>query len=113
MTDKLDGRAVNVGSGRAVTILEIARIVSNALGKSIEPEIRGEFRPGEMRHLTSDTTLIREAGYSPQVDIENGIDHYLDWIRAQAHIKDYFSEAEQLLKSKGIVQRVGAANRWH
>jgi dTDP-L-rhamnose 4-epimerase len=113
MSDKLDGWAVNVGSGRAVTILEIARIVSNALGKPIEPEIRGEFRPGEMRHLTSDTTLIREAGYSPQVDIEGGIDHYLDWIREQADIKDYFSEAEQLLKSKGIVQGVGAAIRWH
>jgi hypothetical protein len=57
--------------------------------------------------------LIREAGYSPQVDIEDGIDRYLDWIRAQADIKDYFSEAEQLLKSKGIVQGVGAAIRWH
>src|SRR3954452_7388840 len=53
-TDKLDGLPVNVGSGRATTIREVAQMVSGALDVSIEPVARGEFRPGEMRHLTSD-----------------------------------------------------------
>ena len=109
-TDKLDGLAVNVGGGKGVPIREVAQILSKALKIEIEPEARGEFRPGEMRHLTSDTTKIRSAGYKPQIELEEGIQRYIDWIRSQSDIRDYFSEAEQILKSKGIVHRVEVGN---
>jgi dTDP-L-rhamnose 4-epimerase len=107
---KLDGLAVNVGSEKGVSIRKVAEIVSFALKIDIQPEARGEFRPGEMRHLTSDTTKIRSAGYKPQVELEEGIERYIDWIRSQSDIRDYFSEAEQILKSKGIVHRVEVGN---
>jgi dTDP-L-rhamnose 4-epimerase len=105
-TDKLDGLPVNVGSGLGVSIREIAETISNALGVDIAPEINGEFRPGEMRHLTSDTARIRSAGYEPCVDLAEGIRRYIDWIRTQSDIRDYFSEAAKILRSKGIVHRV-------
>jgi dTDP-L-rhamnose 4-epimerase len=108
-TDKLDGLAVNVGSGNGVPIRQIAEHVSEALGIHILPEAKGEFRPGEMRHLTSDTTRIRAAGFEPQVDLATGIGCYLDWIRAQADVRDYFSEAEKVLHNKGIVHKVREA----
>jgi hypothetical protein len=63
-----------------------------------------------MRHLTSDTTRIRAAGYEPQIDIATGIGRYLEWIRAQADVRDYFSEAADILRSKGIVHRVEVMN---
>jgi dTDP-L-rhamnose 4-epimerase len=105
-TDKLDGLPVNVGSGRGVSIREIAEQISVALKIDIKPEAKGEFRPGEMRHLTSDTTRIRAAGYEPHVDLASGIQRYIDWIRSQSDIRDYFSEAESILREKGIVHRV-------
>ena len=105
-TDKLDGLAVNVGSGKGVAIREIAEVLAGLLKIDIKPEARGEFRPGEMRHLTSDTNKVRAAGYNPEVALEEGIARYIDWIRSQSDIRDYFSEAEQILKSKGIVHRV-------
>ncbi|HWN64986.1 MAG TPA: SDR family NAD(P)-dependent oxidoreductase [Candidatus Binatus sp.] len=105
-TDKLDGLPANVGSGRGVPIREIAEQISDALEIHIAPEAKGEFRPGEMRHLTSDTTRIRAAGYEPRVDLATGIGRYLDWIRAQTDIRDYFSEAEEILRNKGIVHKV-------
>jgi len=109
-SDKLDGLAVNVGSGNGVPIRQVAQILSHALKIDIEPEARGEFRPGEMRHLTSDITKIRSAGYKPRVELEEGIQRYIDWIRSQSDIRDYFTEAEQILKSKGIVHRVEVGN---
>lgn len=109
-SDKLDGLAVNAGSAEGTPIRKVAEILSQLLNINIKPEARGEFRPGEMRHLTSDTKLIRAAGYAPQVDLEEGIQRYIDWIRTQSDIRDYFSEAEQILKSKGIVHRVGMKN---
>jgi len=105
-TDVLDGRPVNVGSGEGVTVREIAQSISDALGIRIAPEINGEFRPGEMRHLISGTHTIRAAGYSPQVGLAEGIDRYLDWIRSQSDVRDYFSEASETLRNKGIVHRV-------
>lgn len=105
-SSQLDGLPINVGSGRGVPIREIAEQISDALDIHIAPEAKGEFRPGEMRHLTSDTTRIRAAGYKPQVDLATGIGRYLDWIRAQTDVRDYFSEAEGILRSKGIVHQV-------
>ncbi|MEP7077578.1 MAG: SDR family NAD(P)-dependent oxidoreductase [Chthoniobacterales bacterium] len=106
-SDKLDGLPVNVGSAHGVTIREVAEQISEALGIKIAPEAKGEFRPGEMRHLTSGTERIRAAGYRPRVDLATGIGRYLDWIRGQADVRDYFSEAADILRSKGIVHRVG------
>jgi dTDP-L-rhamnose 4-epimerase len=108
--DELDSLAVNVGSGEGTPIRKVAQILSRLLKIDIQPETRGEFRPGEMRHLTSDTTKIRAAGYKPQVALEDGIARYIDWIRSQSDIRDYFSEAEKILKSKGIVHRVKVGN---
>jgi dTDP-L-rhamnose 4-epimerase len=108
--DRIDGLAVNVGSGEGTPIRAIAEILARLLNIDIEPEARGEFRPGEMRHLTSDTKLVRSAGYKPQMKLEDGIARYIDWIRSQSDIRDYFGEAEQILKSKGIVHRVEVGN---
>jgi dTDP-L-rhamnose 4-epimerase len=107
--DALDGLPVNVGSGKAVSVREIAERVSDALGITIPPEINGEFRPGEMRHLISGTERIRAAGYVAQVDLEEGLGRYLDWIREQSDVRDYFSEAAEILRNKGIVHRVTAS----
>jgi hypothetical protein len=43
------------------------------------------------------------------VDLADGIARYLDWIRAQSDVKDYFCEAAEVLRNKGIVHRVAAA----
>jgi dTDP-L-rhamnose 4-epimerase len=105
-TDQLDGKAVNVGSGQAVTIKRVAEMISAALDIPLEPIMNREFRPGEMRHLISDTTLIRNAGYTPMVSLEEGIERYLGWIRQQGSIKEYFAAAEPILREKGILQKV-------
>ena len=104
-TDKMDGLPVNIGSACGTPIREIAANLADILKINIAPELNGEFRPGEMRHLTSDTTLAGSAGYKPTVDLSEGISRYIDWIRKQADIRDYFSEASDILKNKGIVHR--------
>ena len=109
-SDQLDGLAVNIGSGEGTPIRKVAQVLSQLLKIDIEPEARGEFRPGEMRHLTSDIRKVRAAGYKPQIELEDGIQRYIDWIRSQSDIRDYFTEAEQILKSKGIVHRVEVEN---
>lgn len=105
-SDALDGLPVNIGSCVATPVAEIAQMVSDALNIRIDPEIRGEFRPGEMRDLQSDITRAQTIGYSPSIDLATGITRYMDWIRSLGPVKDYFAAAETLLKQKRIVQLV-------
>ena len=107
-TDLLDGKPVNVGSGRGTSIRDLARIVAGQLDVDLDPIVRGEFRPGEIRRLVADSTLMRSTGWQPRVQLEAGIERYLEWVRQQGDVRDYFSAAEERLRSKGIVQRVGA-----
>ena len=104
--DALDGQAVNIGSGRATPIREVAETIAAALGVPLPPVARGEFRPGEMRQLTADIARAAAIGYRPTVDLATGIGRYLDWIRGQGEVRDYFAAAEQVLRAKRIVQRV-------
>ena len=106
-TDKLDGLAVNAGSGRATSVRDLAGIIADGLGVKIEPLARGEFRPGEIRSLISDISRIRTIGYEPSVTIDQGIGRYLEWIGTQGTVEDYFAKAEAGLRAKGIVQSVG------
>jgi dTDP-L-rhamnose 4-epimerase len=52
--------------------------------------------------------VIRKAGYTPLVSLEQGIERYLKWIRQQGGVKDYFAAAELILRQKGILQKVNA-----
>ena len=105
-SDRLDGLPVNVGSGRAISVRDLAGIIAQQLGVSIDPTARGEFRPGEIRSLISDISRIRSIGYEPQTGIEEGIARYVAWIKTQDTVVDYFAEAESILRAKGIVQSV-------
>ncbi len=109
-SDKLDGLPVNVGSGRATGVGDLARIIADQLGVKIEPLARGEFRPGEIRSLISDISRARTLGYEPSVTIEEGIGRYIRWIKDHTgkggEVKDYFAEIEAGLRAKGIVQSI-------
>lgn len=103
--DRANGHIFNVGTGNAVAIGDLASMLSAKLGKEIPPQIQGEFRPGEMRALISDISRIGELGFAPTVDLAEGIDRYLGWIREQGSVRDYFAAAERRLKARQVVKR--------
>jgi dTDP-L-rhamnose 4-epimerase len=102
--ERANGRIFNVGTGQAAAIADLARLLADRLGASVEPSIPGTFRPGEMRALISDTSRISALGYQPTVDLSTGIDRYLDWIHGQGTIADYFTAAERTLRRRNIVK---------
>ncbi len=107
-SDALDGQPVNIGSGVATSVRQMAEMIADVLDINIEPVCRGEFRPGEMRHLCADISRAAAIGYQPATDLATGIERYMDWIRAQGDVRDYFAAAEEILRSKRIVQQANA-----
>ncbi|MDQ3186388.1 MAG: NAD-dependent epimerase/dehydratase family protein [Pseudomonadota bacterium] len=52
------GAVINIGSGRGVTILSVARKLLKILGRREDGlDITGDFRPGDVRYAVADTTL--------------------------------------------------------
>jgi len=102
----VDGLPVNIGSNVATPIIDLAFLIADALSVPIEPIVRGEFRPGEMRDLQSDITRAQLIGYQPQVSLTDGIARYMAWIRTQGQVKDYFAAAEAILRQKRVVQPI-------
>ena len=96
------GRAFNIGSGRAVTINQIARLLADALGVAIEPEVTGECRMGDIRHCFPDISQARSVlGYRPQSTLEEGIDRLVEWLDGRIAV-DRVSEALSALASRGL-----------
>jgi dTDP-L-rhamnose 4-epimerase len=71
-------RAFNTGSGTPHTVGEMAAALADAHGGPA-PEVTGEFRLGDVRHITASSQRLRtELGWHPQVD-------FLDGVREFAH----------------------------
>ncbi len=63
----------NVASGTQRTVLDLAAALAAAVDGPA-PVVTGEFRLGDVRHVTADTARIRaELGWKPTVDFEAGI----------------------------------------
>ncbi len=84
-SERADGRVYNIGSGSSWSILEIAQLMAHALGKdSIEPEISGKFRVGDIRHCFADISRAKEElGFEPAMVLEEGIDELAAWLETQ------------------------------
>jgi dTDP-L-rhamnose 4-epimerase len=95
-----DGLAVNVGSGRSISVLEIAAILEQALGKPLEPEITGKYRDGDIRHCFGDIGLIREKlGWEPRYDFASGVRTLLQWVLVQTDVQsagDSYAELKKI-----------------
>jgi dTDP-L-rhamnose 4-epimerase len=94
----------NVGSGRSVTVLEIARLLADALDSDVQPVVTGKFRTGDIRHCFADVTAAREMlGYAPQVELEDGIAELVDWLAGQ-EADDRVEVAHGELESRGLAR---------
>ncbi|HJU15587.1 MAG TPA: NAD-dependent epimerase/dehydratase family protein [Stellaceae bacterium] len=96
------GQALNIGSGRPISILEVARLLADALGAAIEPEITGECRIGDVRHCFPDIGAARAAlGYEPRIRLEDGLGKLVGWLEGRAAI-DRVGEARAALTARGL-----------
>lgn len=99
------GVAVNVGTGRATTVLEVGRALARHLGADIEPEVTERFRLGDIRHCIADVTRARTLlGYEPTVDLDEGMQELVAWIlRDRPPAVDQVRRCTAELEQHGLV----------
>jgi len=70
---QLDGGVVNVGTGRATSVLELVEAMRTATGREIDPE-HGPERLGDLQRSVLDPSVAeRELGWRAETSLEDGL----------------------------------------
>jgi dTDP-L-rhamnose 4-epimerase len=102
VADRAVGLAVNVGSGRSISVNEIAARLAGILGREVPGEVTGRYRVGDIRHCFADITLAEQVlGYRPQVDMGTGMAELAAWLEGQVAV-DRVDDATAELVARGL-----------
>jgi len=98
------GHVINIGSGQAYTIREVAELLAEAMGMpQIAPEIMGKSRSGDIRNCFADISKAADLlGYQPQHRLEHSLDEIVSWVRSVGAI-DRGAQMRRELEERGLV----------
>lgn len=99
-----DYEAINVGSGRAISILELAKSLLTTHGSDAKPVIANQFRAGDIRHCYADIEKAKKLlNYHPQVELQEGLAELSEWAKAEGWgAVDLFDKALGELKKRHL-----------
>ncbi|MBM4423137.1 MAG: NAD-dependent epimerase/dehydratase family protein [Chloroflexi bacterium] len=103
--ERANYQAFNVGGGKGITVEEFAKVMIRASGKTeLTPNITGEYRFGDTRHIFSDVSKLRALGWEPTGSVEQNCREYLHWAATQRDFRNYASEAREYMQRVGAVR---------
>lgn len=99
-----NGHVINIGSGQAYTIAEVAAFLAEAMGvPEISPDIMNKARSGDIRNCFADISKAHELlGFEPQHRLENSLGPFAEWVRSAGAI-DRGAEMKRQLEERGLV----------
>ncbi len=104
--DKSEGdyQVFNIGTGRKLTVFDVANILIDKLSFKGESQIVNRFREGDIRHCYADISLAKEVlGYEPKIKFEDGIIDLVNWVKLQ-QAEDKVNFALDILDKKGLTK---------
>lgn len=105
--EKADFEAYNVGGSSSLTVREYAERIITAFGKDTGTRIDNEFRFGDTRHIVSDIAKLQGLGWNPDIGIDEVIGDYLEWVKEQPGVAEYYTKAEEVMKRQGVIREAG------
>ena len=104
-----DGEAINVGTGTATSVAQVAQMLlerlhpDRAKEPALQPQIVGKFRAGDIRHCFADIGKARRVlGYEPTVAYADGLTDLIAWVKSQ-RAEDHTDQAYRELASRRLV----------
>ena len=104
---RTDHSVLNVGTGRATSVLELADELQKSLGRPGRVEFPDRFRAGEVRHIVADVSKLSELGFRAEYSLADGLKEYVQWLSEQGPMPEYFANAERRLHATGVVRSAG------
>ncbi len=78
------GEDYNVASGEPTRILDLARQMTELMGRSdLTVQTTGKSFPGDVREWYANISKIKAIGFEPQVSLEDGLQATIEWLRTR------------------------------
>ncbi len=96
------GAAVNVCTGTASSVADVAEGLAHGLGLDIAPEIVDRYRAGDIRHCIGDPGRAEDLlGFRAEVEVRAGLAELAAWL-ADQEAEDRVDEAMEELRRRGL-----------
>jgi dTDP-L-rhamnose 4-epimerase len=110
--DLPSGTVLNVGTGMAASIFDIALALARAMGKEPQLEDRGEFRLGDIHACVADLSQTRKLlGFEPKISLEEGMREFVGWAQSQLTV-DLYQKAVEELTTLGLFGHTQSKVSW-
>jgi UDP-glucose 4-epimerase len=76
-------RVINGGSGRGVSVAEIANLLVKHWGGDVTVGFSGVVRAGDPFSLLADDANLRELPFDWRISADRGLEDYMDWFKGQ------------------------------
>lgn len=98
---------VNVGTGRAISVADVARTLAEAYGYTGKISVSGRYRAGDIRHNFSDNHQLGALlDFAPSIGFQEGIRSFCAWVPSALPAdsgSDYRKSLEEL-EERGLMR---------
>ncbi|MBN2597975.1 MAG: NAD-dependent epimerase/dehydratase family protein [Marinifilaceae bacterium] len=103
--EEANNEVFNVGTGVAIDVLTVAKILIESYNIDVPITITGQFRLGDIRHNFADMKKIQNLlGFIPKVQFKEGISQFTAWVLDQKIEKDKLNSSLEEMKQKGLLK---------
>lgn len=99
-------QVLNVGSGVASSVFEVAQLLHSLLGgdeRSL-PVTTGEFRVGDIRHCYADISKLAQVfAWTPKIELATGLREFGKWVLEQPLPEDKLDQANAELRRRRMM----------
>ena len=106
--ERANFHSFNVAGQRGTTVLKYAQLVTRIAGQAIEPLVSGEYRFGDTRHTVSSGAALQALGWQPEIPLEQTIGEYIEWIKRQPNLADFYAAAQKNMRAANVLRRASA-----
>lgn len=104
-----DGHTLNVGSGKPTSVRMIAETLKKEFGDPTEAIVSAQYRLGDIRHCYADLSEVYATlGFVPKVDVAEGLDRFVRWVKTQPIEADGLERANRELAERGLMAQAAA-----
>ena len=105
ITDNLRFNIYNVGSGKAHSVISVAKKLKEFFKSNININISKRYRVGDIRHNFADISRLKsDFDCANFISFDEGLKSFVNWVKTQNIEKDLYDNSVEELEKKGLIR---------
>ena len=105
---RCNGEIINLGSGEATSVIEIADILKAIYGSNSDIKVTGDFRIGDIAHNKADITKAKEIlGFKQTISLKDGLSAFCKWVMGEDKDNSGYEKSLSEMAASGMLVRKG------